>query len=160
MPLDNEFSGRLEAVDAVNDDALAGRLCAFPSQPAHGLAMTVQARAELAVEVLDRASALRRLPAELDDLAARALESNVFAEAPMFIAALEHIDVDAPLCIVCVRDAAGALHGVFPLVRAPLRVGVNVMVLRNWAHRYWTRCARRYRCAIRRWLNSGDRSRP
>jgi CelD/BcsL family acetyltransferase involved in cellulose biosynthesis len=97
---------------------------------------TVALHPDLSVETLDRAAALRRLPAELDDLAARALESNVFAEAPMFVAALEHLDPEVPLHIACVRDAAGRLHGVFPLVREPLRAGVKVMVLRNWMHRY------------------------
>ena len=90
----------------------------------------------LRVEVLDREAALRRLPADLDDLASRALESNVFAEPPVFVAALEHIDLETPLRVACVRDEVGKLLGVFPLVLAPLRRGLNIMVLRNWMHRY------------------------
>jgi CelD/BcsL family acetyltransferase involved in cellulose biosynthesis len=117
----------------------------------------------LRVEVLDRKSALRRLPAELDDLAARALEANIFAEAPVFTAALEHIDPDTPLRIACVRDEVGMLLGVFPLALAPLRRGVRIMVLRNWTHRY---CflgtplvdadrARAVLTALGRWIESG-----
>jgi CelD/BcsL family acetyltransferase involved in cellulose biosynthesis len=101
-----------------------------------GRAAAPEPQSTLTVEVVDRASALRRLPAELDDLGARALESNPFAESPVFIAALEHVDLDTPLHIACVRDEAGRLHGVFPLVLAPLRPGLNLLVLRNWTHRY------------------------
>jgi CelD/BcsL family acetyltransferase involved in cellulose biosynthesis len=86
------------------------------------------------VEVLDRASALLQLPSELEGLASRALESNLFAEPPVFLAGLEHMDLDKRLWIVCIRDGSGLLHAVFPFVLEPLRAGVGLRVLRNWTH--------------------------
>lgn len=116
----------------------AAKAAETPAAPAAGVGRhgAGKPRSALKVEVLDRAAALRRLPAELDDLGARALEANVFAESPVFVAALEHIDLETPLHIACVRDEAGRLHGVFPLVLAPLRGRAKLMVLRNWTHRY------------------------
>lgn len=90
----------------------------------------------LTIEVLDRAAALRTLPGELTMLAAHALERNVFYEPPMLLPALERLDRDTPLSIVCIRRRCGDLMGMVPLTLAPLRVGVPVKVLRNWAHRY------------------------
>jgi CelD/BcsL family acetyltransferase involved in cellulose biosynthesis len=91
-------------------------------------------RSDLRIEVLDRAAALLRLSSELEDLASRALESNLFAEAPVFLAGLEHMDLEKPLWIVCVRDGSGQLHAVFPFALEPLRAGVGPRVLRNWTH--------------------------
>jgi hypothetical protein len=93
-------------------------------------------RAALTIEVLNRAMAISRLPGELDNLAMRALEPNVFNESLMFIPALQLVDVNVPLWIVCARDTAGVLQGVVPLVLEPLRRGFPTRVLRNWVHRY------------------------
>lgn len=99
-------------------------------------AATATAAPALAIEVLDRASALRKLPGELEKLASNALEPNVFYEPLMFLPALERMDAHEPLSIVCIRRRCGDLMGVVPLVRQPLRSGVPVKVLRNWLHRY------------------------
>lgn len=104
------------------------------AQPAREPTRIARSVSDLRVEVLDRASALLRLPAELDDLAGRALEPNLFAEPPVFLAGLEHMDLDKPLWIVCVRDDSSLLHAVFPFVLEPLRAGVGIRVLRNWTH--------------------------
>ena len=92
--------------------------------------------AVLKIEVLTRSAAIAALPGELDDLAARALEDNVFTEALMLLPALELIDPHLELTIVCVRDQAGLLLAVAPLVLEPLRPGLPLKVLRSWSHRY------------------------
>ena len=120
-------------------------------------------RAALRIEVLDRPTAIRRLPDALDELATRALEPNVFYESGLFISALQHIDVHLPLWIVCCRDDAGMLQGVVPLVREPLRRGFPVKILRNWVHRFCflgtpildARCAHQVLDALATWLASG-----
>ena len=120
-------------------------------------------RAALTIEVLDRSTAIRRLPDALDELATRALEPNVFYESGLFIPALQHIDVHLPLWIVCFRNAAGVLQGVVPLVREPLRRGFPVKILRNWVHRFCflgtpildARCAHQVLDALATWLASG-----
>lgn len=104
------------------------------AQSSREQARTARSEPGLRIEVLDRASALLRLSPELEGLASRALESNLFAEAPVFLAALEHMDVDKQLWIVCVRDGSNLLHAVFPFVLEPLRFGVGINVLRNWTH--------------------------
>lgn len=105
-----------------------------PAEMSRMTAPTARSGSDLQVEVLDRAAALLRLPRELDDLAGRALESNLFAEPPVFLAGLEHMDLERPLQIVCVRDGSGLLHAVFPFVLEPLFAGPGVRVLRNWTH--------------------------
>jgi CelD/BcsL family acetyltransferase involved in cellulose biosynthesis len=115
------------------------------------------------IEVLDRAMAIRRLPDELDELATRALEPNIFNESLFFIAALQLIDVDVPLWIVCIRNAGGVIQGVVPLVREPLRRGFPAKVLRNWMHRYCflgtpildANSAQQVLEALATWLESG-----
>jgi hypothetical protein len=120
-------------------------------------------RLTLTIEVLDRAAAIEKLPHELDDLATRALEPNVFNEALMFIPALQLIDVEVPLWIACVRDPSGLLQGVVPLVRQPMRQGLPSLVLRNWVHRYCSLgtpmldagCARQVLEALAQWIETG-----
>ncbi len=117
----------------------------------------------LTIEVLDRATAIRRLPDELDELATRALEPNVFNEAVVFIPALQLIDVHVPLWIVCFRDTAGMIQGVVPLVREPVRPGFPANVMRNWVHRYCflgtpildAGSAQQVLAALATWLASG-----
>lgn len=116
------------------------------------------------VQVLDRASAINILPGEMDVLAANALEPNVFNEPMMFIPALQLIDRNVPLWIVCVRDPTGALRGVVALVCEPLRRGLPAKVLRNWRHRYSflgtplldNRHAREVLETVARWVESGE----
>ena len=117
----------------------------------------------LTVEVLDRATAISSLPSELDDLATRALEPNVFKESLMFIPALQLLDVEIPLWVACVRGPSGVLLGVVPLVRQPVRKGLPSMVLRNWVHRYCSlgtplldaAYARQALEALATWIDSG-----
>ena len=90
----------------------------------------------LKLEALSRAAAIATLPPELDALASRALEDNVFAEALMLMPALELIDRNVDLCVVSLRDQAGVLVGVVPLVVEPLKPGLPLKVLRSWSHRY------------------------
>ena len=92
--------------------------------------------AALQIEVLTRGAAIAALPRELDELAARALEDNVFAEALMLLPALELIDPHIELTVVCVRDQAGLLLAVAPFVLEPLKPGLPLKVLRSWSHRY------------------------
>lgn len=120
-------SGAGVAAGSERDRAASHRTSRGETPPA-------RSASDLRIEVLDRASALIRLPAELEGLTGRALESNLFAEAPVFLAGLEHMDLDKPLQIVCVRDGAGLLQAVFPFVLEPLRAGVGLPVLRNWTH--------------------------
>lgn len=96
----------------------------------------MSAKSACVVELLDRESAIRSLPGALEDLAARALEPNVFYESLMLIPALRHIDADVPVWVACIKDAKGRLQGAVPLVSEPLRRGYPAMVLRNWSHRY------------------------
>lgn len=120
------------------------------------------AQSTFTVQVLDRAAAIDILPGELDALAANALEPNIFNEPIMFIPALQLIDRNVPLWIVCVRDRAGVLRGVVALVCEPLRRGLPAKVLRNWRHRYSylgtplldRRCAREVLEAVARWVES------
>ena len=88
------------------------------------------------VEILTRAAAVASLPSELDALAAHALEDNVFAEALMLMPALELIDPEVELCVVCLRDRADLLVGVVPFLVEPLKRGLPLKVLRSWSHRY------------------------
>ena len=90
----------------------------------------------LRIEALTRAAAIATLPHELDALAARALEDNVFVEALMLVPALELIDRDVELTVVCLRDKANLLVGVATFVVEPLKKGVPLKVLRSWSHRY------------------------
>jgi CelD/BcsL family acetyltransferase involved in cellulose biosynthesis len=90
----------------------------------------------LTIEELDRAAAPVALAGDLEDLANRALEPNVFSESLIFLPALDLIDVHVPLKIVCVRDSSGSLLCTLPLVLEPLRKGLPVAILRNWTHRY------------------------
>ena len=92
--------------------------------------------ATLKVEVLTRSHAITALPRELDDLAARALEDNVFTETLMLLPALELIDPHIELTVVCVRDQAGVLLAVAPFVLELLKPGLPLKVLRSWSHRY------------------------
>ncbi len=107
-----------------------GGVARLPREPARA----ARSASDLRIEVLDRATALRQLSTELEDLAGRALESNLFAEAPVFLAGLEHMDLEKPLLIICVRDGSNLLQAVFPFVLEPLRSGLGIKVLRNWTH--------------------------
>jgi CelD/BcsL family acetyltransferase involved in cellulose biosynthesis len=129
----------------------------------HSRSSLQSAGSSLLVEVLDRATAIATLPAELDDLAARALETNIFYESLMLVPALELIDTHIPLTIVCVRNKSGKLLGVIPLVKAQVRRGLPVPVMRNWTHRYCylgtplidATAARPVLEALAQWLESG-----
>jgi CelD/BcsL family acetyltransferase involved in cellulose biosynthesis len=75
------------------------------------------------------------LARDIDTLADRAAEPNVFYESWMLGPALEHLDVPA-LTLVCVRDRDGALTGLFPLQSSRRFRGLPLRSLRSWEHDY------------------------
>jgi CelD/BcsL family acetyltransferase involved in cellulose biosynthesis len=75
------------------------------------------------------------LAAEIDALAANALEPNVFYEGWYLSAAVSWLDVGVPDLLV-VRSADGALQAVVPLARRPQFKRLPMRTLHSWCHAY------------------------
>jgi CelD/BcsL family acetyltransferase involved in cellulose biosynthesis len=75
---------------------------------------------------------------EIDAVAAAAAEPNVFYESWMLAPALAHLSTPE-LHLVLVREATGALIGVFPFERLRYR-GAPLWSLRSWGHHYAFLC--------------------
>jgi CelD/BcsL family acetyltransferase involved in cellulose biosynthesis len=88
---------------------------------------------DLSVRVLDRAADLEALVPAWEDLAARALEPNVFYEPWLFLPALHAFGAGRELRFVVVEDGS-RLCGFFPLERRRLGRFLPLHVLGLWRH--------------------------
>jgi CelD/BcsL family acetyltransferase involved in cellulose biosynthesis len=79
---------------------------------------------------------LAPIAAEWRELAARALEPNVFYEPAFALAAAAVFGADAGAVLVWSRGAAPQLLGLFPARVEPRRYGVKLPVLVGWTHPY------------------------
>src|SRR4051794_14316455 len=91
-------------------------------------------RESLRVVVLEGAADLEPYRASWATLAAEAAEPNVFYEPWVLLPALAAFS--APVQLVLVLAADGALRGLFPLERRPRGQGLPLPSLRLWVHDY------------------------
>jgi CelD/BcsL family acetyltransferase involved in cellulose biosynthesis len=90
------------------------------------------------VELIGKDRLTDALLGEIDALAVSAAEPNVFYESWMLAPALAHLPVPE-LHLALVRDAEGALAGMFPFERCRYR-GMPLWSLRSWGHDYVYLC--------------------
>lgn len=119
--------------------------------------------ADYEISVVRDGSGLATFASEIDSLAARAIESNVFYESWMLASALTHFSNDDAR-VVLVRHRREGVTGVFPFQLKRAFRGLPLRALHSWQHPYCFLCTplvseRRARATVRAlfsWLESGD----